>query len=259
MIPMISNEDMVKCIWNLPDTEVIDLEVKIPEIVKSTGQNLEFQIAREDLLSVKRGLQDRISEEIRCDKIPKFTFSESSRYRLVGSIHRKYSEIFEEMSSELSSLISECNEISESKGRGVVFKITSTTLVSFSHIRRPVKNKDNLKIFIGAMYKIFYEAAGERHLRIPEKFFKISENGQLKSIDDFIIFHIKHLRTSFEHDTSLVDDPEKTKALIAQTCLKYTGKTTIIGLSPKEFLELQEKLLNDAKSFLESLKRELCM
>ena len=72
-----------------------------------------------------------------------------------------------------------------------------------------------------------------------------------------IIFDIKHLRTCFRHDPDLVDKPKITKKLIVQVCSKYTGKTTIIGLSSNDFLEFQTKLFIEIISFLKKLQEEL--
>lgn len=258
---MIPYEDIVNRIWDLPDTEIIELESEVSDIILTSGVSGELEVSRilEQILpNVRAALLQKINNEIEQNRIPKFIFSESSENRLVGSVHHWKSQLYGKLSDELVILVSDCDKIFESKGKGIIFKVTPTTLVSFSQIRRPVKNQEDFEKFIGSLYKIFYEGASEeRHLRIPEKFYTIVENGQSKSIDDFVIFHIKHLRTFFGHDIDLVDNPEKTKGLIAQTCLKYTGKTTIIGLNSSEFLELQEKLLTGIKSFLEALKQEL--
>ncbi|MBI4009573.1 MAG: hypothetical protein HY361_00050 [Candidatus Aenigmarchaeota archaeon] len=258
---MISYEDIVTTIWNLPDTKTIDLESEISEIIRATGVSEELEVSsilEKNLPLVRTALLQKINNEIENDKIPKFIFSESSEYRLIGSVHHGKAQLFGKLSDELGILISDCNNLSESKETGVIFRVTHTSLASFSQIRIPVKTQEHFQKFIVALYKIFYEGASEeRHLRIPKKFYTIIENGESKSIDDFIIFHIKHLRTFPVHDLDLVDDPEKTKRLVAQSCLKYAGKSSVIGLNSSEFLALQEKLLIDIKAFLEALKQDL--
>jgi len=258
---MTQPDEIADIIWNSPNTEIIDIEKKTADILRAEGITEDFVLADklERFLPLIRGfIEQKIEKDETEYREPKFLFSQLSENTLIGSAHLEKSLIFGRMSDEIVEMIHDCNSISESKGKGIIFNITSTTQMSHSLIRRPAKNKENFGKFIDALYKIFYEGASEdRHLRIPEKFFTTEINGEPVSIDDFIIFDIKHLRTNFEHDTDSVDHPEKTKTLIVQVCTKYTGKTTIIGLSPNEFLEFQNHLFINIITFLKTLKADL--
>lgn len=264
---MITYEEVVSEIWSLPDTSIIELDSKISEIIRRRETTEELEVARllETLLpGVRRDLQDKINIEIKTNHNPKFIFSESSDNRLIGSGNIGKSTLFSNLADRAFWLMSECNRINRSKGRGDIFEYTNLTIKSLIEIKRPAKTEEDFNLFINGMYKIFYEGAGSGSLRIPEKFFIIFENGSPKvtngnkeRIDDFILFHIKHLRSNFDHNTELDEDPDKKDRLIASSCTKYTGKTTIIGLSPKEFLNSQERLLNDIVAFLEELEKEV--
>lgn len=259
---MITHEEIANRIWESPDA-VIELDKKISDILQEFGLD-ELQAGEESqsyLYVVKILLQEKINEDKKNDRNPRFVFSEESDNRLLSSTQLGRSQLFSSLADDIIKLITKCNTISRSKGSESIFRITDTFLLESTFIRRPCKSEDEFKRFIEACYKIFYEGAGERNLRIPNTMYieldgdgqAIIENGREKTKDDFILFHIKRFRNSFSHDPEQMTDPDRSAELFRQTCMKYVEKPHIEDISTTEYLNLQEKLLRDIKGFLEDL------
>ncbi|HVC58019.1 MAG TPA: hypothetical protein VND15_00915 [Candidatus Acidoferrales bacterium] len=244
---IISYEDIIDEIWGLPKTDIVDLDSKVSEVIRSKGVTEPLEVANylEKLLpGVKRDLETRINYEIEHNGSSRFIFNNN---KLIGSDNIGKYELFSRLTDRSSNLVSECNRINESKHLEQPFRFTNYTLQGFVNIRRPVKNETDFKLLIDGLYQTIYETSGSCS-RIPENF---------KDNEQFILFEIKYLRSLFDHDPELDRDPDKKARLISQVCIKYMNKTTIIGLSPSEFLDFQEKLLRATNTFLEIFKIQL--
>ncbi len=248
---MITNQSIIDSIWGSSDTEIIELDEEVPNIIRSLESSLtELEVAKvveENLASIKRELQVKIAQETSTHGIAKFNFSESSDNRLIGSGNIGKPLLFSNLVDSAAQLTSECNRIKRAKQEQEIFRFTDFTLPNHIRIKRPVKTEVDFKLFVDGLYQNFYEASGSCN-RIPDHF---------KNDEQFILFGIKYLRSLFDHDPELDRDPINKDRLIADACIKYTNRRTIIGFNPNDFLGFQEKLLRELILFLEELRREL--
>jgi len=148
--------------------------------------------------------------------------------------------------SDLIVLIGDCNEILASKSKEEIFKITSKLLKKVTDLQKIANTQESFGNFIDALYMIFYEGSGSLN-RIPAVF---------KANDEFIGFVIKFIRADFRHDLEHGEqkDIENKKARLSKIYQKYGDKTVICALTNTDLLKIQEKILQDTKSFLQELK-----
>ena len=158
---------------------------------------------------------------------------------------------------DIIKILTECNQIQVSKGQREIFDVTYITLKESAVLQKIAECRDDFKNFIDAVYKIFYESAGADSLRVPKIFYKVSDGEVTKNVDNFIIFDIKHIRTFFDHDVQQNDNPERKEKLIADACKKHSGKTSLVMLSDKEFINFQKSILKELRCFLVNLKTEI--
>jgi hypothetical protein len=257
---MITYEEIVSDIWALPETNIIELDSKVSDIIRAKGTTEPLEVANilEKLLpGVRRDLQTKIEEEMSRKGTSKFTFSRTSDNRLIGYGNFGINDMLSRLVDHSIELVSDCNRLSKGRDGREMFELTNFSLISQIGLKRPVRTELDFKSFVADLYRLFYDSAGGLNLRIPQKFIKVQRGTELVNKDDVVIFDIKHFRSQYEHDPELNDNPEKKRQLIEQACRKYVDKPTLIGLTPEQFLTLQEKLINNVNSFLAEIRADM--
>lgn len=121
-----------------------------------------------------------------------------------------------------------------------IFKYTDQFIGNWDRLFTGIDGFDQFRSMISAFYMVFYEATGSAK-RLP---------ASLKDSDS-VVFKIKHLRTSVDHDFQHGDSAaiEKKTRLIERIYMQYCGKSR-----PSEIDELrlvQVALLAEVQAFLD--------
>ncbi len=152
------------------------------------------------------------------------------------------------LSTDLISLISDINKIRTSQNQQDMFKPTNEVLAKLKALNEPATIMSKYKSFIDGLYKIYYEGSGSLS-RIPTKF--VNKNS--------VFIDIKNLRTDAYHD---IEHGKKKKIELKQTTIantyeKYTGSKNIISSSNSNLFTLQKKIMENLKSTLILIIREI--
>ncbi len=174
---------------------------------------------------------------------PKVTKAEA--VRKLGE-NAKHQTKVHNLSNDIFNLLGDCNNISVSRGKKDIFKLTSKMLKRIADVGTPVKTKDDFGNLVDALYEIVYEGSG-RLERIPESFKK----------EDFIGFVIKFIRADLRHDLEHGKEKEirRKKKQLAEIYLKFVGKTSLSSLNEKDYAKFHVDFLTELKSFLLDLKQ----
>lgn len=264
---MLSPKEISDIVWERPDTEIIDLKEIIKQLLQR-GEGGIPELAAVDEMEkikdeVKFNLNYKIDNAIRTNAKQKFRFSEFDSYKLIGIANIASSERTRELlnlSSIILNYMSDCNSMLESMKCEPIFAATYNTFKNIPLLTIIVKNKDDFGKFIDALYMLFYDDISEpgKDLLIPEEYYKVDDQaGRKVDSEDFIIFEIKVLRTSYRHDWLVWTNPEGRTEDIATVCKRYTDKTSVLMLSNGEFYKFQVNLLQNVCSLLNVINSDL--
>ena len=269
--------DIASQIWNTSsEKDIVDITEAINKILQGGGMSELTAIERTHALKeeVIRQLKTIMEKEKRENPGgPKFIFSQvMDTDRLIGKAHiASYvqTDVLVSLSKEILSLMQECNSVITSMqdvSKPPIVKTTTIMMGNIPYLNHVVKNLPDFKNFLGALYMLFYDDAGERDLRVDMKYYTKKdangdylkgEDGHFIDIDDFVLFDIKDLRTAGGHDSEAWPKGEQKQQEIANVVERYTYKTSMYSLNAEELYEFQVQLLTRIKELLLKVKADL--
>ena len=144
---------------------------------------------------------------------------------------------------EISSLVTNINEIYAATHGSDLIKITNKTTAALSSIGKPIKDYEDYKDLIASLYFLFWEGPGRR----------LNGKKPISFID------INDLRTALQHDL----DHGKSSKIKAKkkragsTLKKYAGAASPSVIAPERFAIVQVKLLEAIQKDLSGISLEL--
>ncbi len=262
---MLTPHEIADKIWELPDTDIVEIDEMIVNIIRDNNAEglSELQIGENSekyLPLVIRILEEKMYESIQKDINPRFSFSEKSRFRIIGSANIGNQALLTQLTTDVVFLIDDVNAIQVAKSAGEIFSLTQTSFKSQPILQKPVKTKNDFSEYIDALYFLVYEGSVKTS-RIPKVGLSdlLDQANSAKFKDDFIIIEINNLRLHFRHDIHLLSDIDKQKLIhkVSEICKKYTGKDSIAQFQQPDYLKIQEGILKELKKFLSKLKTVL--
>jgi hypothetical protein len=158
------------------------------------------------------------------------------------------------LAREVLDLITLCNEASKTSIGHEIFRPTTRLMSVFAQLPWLVAtDRRGIGDVVDCFYFAFYESPGKDKLR-----FMVNQGGPLENDDCDLIWCIKHLRNKWtRHDADHGDEKP-----IQKSWKELAAKFRWLGLAEhptdeKQFRQLQQQLLTEAKAFLQEIIRRL--